>query len=176
MARLINEMKGVFPHNNNYSVQASNQLKTEPKIEKQATKAKKCSFSLKLDNLVLTKPSNEKINYLHVRKNSVNSVTSLKGTPRNQEKINTNRHLRSNSIAGMTFSTKPMKKKENEAKIKVEIKKMTKEKIKQKGPMNSNIIPLSKDIVMDYRELDLKLQIENIVKQGMNIHKSYQKL
>ena len=69
-----------------------------------------------------------------------------------------------------------MKKKENEAKIKVEIKKMTKEKIKQKGPMNSNIIPLSKDIVMDYRELDLKLQIENIVKQGMNIHKSYQKL
>lgn len=190
MAKLLSEIKSFCPHKSSYSYHASITLTNNRKVEDinekndKVIQTKKCVLSLKLnDSESKNNVSSDKLN-LHLRKNSVASVGSIKVTPRSQENKNLiiNRHLRSNSIASANFSTTNAKIKKNFKEITVNPKNMEteksefKEKKEQKQTLASaNITPLSKDVVVDYRELDLKLQIDNIVKHGKNIHRSYQK-
>ena len=189
MAKLLSEIKIFCPHKNSYSYHTSITLTNNRKVEQinekneKVIQTKKCVFSLKLNDLESKNNAWPEKQSLHLRKNSVTSVTSLKVTPRSQEnkKIIINRHLRSNSIASANFSTTNAKIKIFFEEITLNQKKTETEKpeFKEKKEKHiltcANITPLSKDIVVDYRELDLKLQIDNIVRHGKNIHLSYQK-
>ena len=190
MAKLLSEIKIFCPHKNSYSYHTSITLTNNRKVEQinekneKVIQTKKCVFSLKLNDLESKNNAWPEKQSLHLRKNSVTGVTSLKTTPRCQEskKIIINRHLRSNSIASANFSTTNTKIKKNIEEITMNPKKTEtekpefQEKKEEKHILTcANITPLSKDIVVDYRELDLKLQIDNIVRHGKNVHRSYQK-
>ena len=177
MARLINDLRLFLKSNNiqnnkinennkNYSLHSISNIATiskqQPKIEK-INKPK--HLSLKFDNVYVCKASYLQLLSQNTRNYSVKSSKSFHQTPKNKE----NNHFfpkntRSNSITGIVVSPKTIiSKNKGKENLNIKIKKQ----------LNSNLLPLAKDILRDYTEKDLKIQIENIVKQGKQMHKTY---